>query len=193
MSEETSAYEQGINRLIEYVRKQTNVLNPTQRKNALVAFATRLNALARDLETHGMAQGAIEEEHDQAPDVFCSYAATLRHMRELAESAQRAAASLPDARKRFAMPAAALGLVHLRHAHGYKRPVLSNTSADVKELARVCKAAGLIKSDEALRGALAAGLNAFDPYYVPPWVDEVVGELQASDKVKLTRKRKRAT
>lgn len=175
VSEETSAYEQGIERLIEYVQKQTEVASPTKRKKALTAFAKRLDDLARDLETHGAVQGEIEQEHEQARDLTCGYSATLWHMRDLAESANRAAAALPDARKRFALPAAALGLVHLRYAHGYPRPALSDTGAEVKELERVCKGAGLVKSAETLRGALAEGLNAFDPYYVPPWIELVVG------------------
>lgn len=188
MCEQQTAYEQGISRLIEYVRQWSDTPSPTARRKAISALADRLNDLLRELETSGAAQGAIEDEHDQepppevgfdglpipAPKWGVCYSETLQHMWDLVDSAKRAADKLPNPRKRKSLPVAALGLLHLRMTHGFDRPRLSDTSPDVQELKRVCEAAGLIKSAETLRNALSKELQSFDPYYAPPWVDYVL-------------------
>jgi hypothetical protein len=193
MSAAKMDYEQGIARLIALVKeieggKGAVKWSPTPSREALLAIADRLAELRCDLETPSSATFDIENEHDKEypPQVGvdgmpiptepwgCSYAATLMHMRELEASARRAAAALPDARTRNALPTAALGLLWLRLEHGYGRPRLSNDSDDVKELGRVCESAGLHKSPVTLRNALSKALEAYDPHQMPPWAWEVV-------------------
>ncbi len=188
MSEPATDYEAGILRLVERVRQLDRPWNSTGRRKEIEGLADRLNALLCDLETPGAAQGAIEFEHDQppAPEIgrdglsvpverwAPTYEATLYHMRTLADSAKRAAATLPEPRLRPAVPFAALGLLHLRYRHGYSRPSLSNTSPEVSELERVCNAAGIFRSREALRNALSKELQTFDPCFIRPDIERII-------------------
>ena len=188
MSEPATDYEKGILRLVERVRELNDPWNSTERRKEIEGLADRLNALLRDLETPGAAQGEIEYEHDQppAPEIgpdglptpgerwAPTYAATLHHMRALRDSAKRAAEALPGPRLRPALPFAALGLLHLRYRHGFERPRLSDSSPDVRELGRVCNAAGLFKSPEALRNALSKEMQSFDPNFIRPDIERII-------------------
>lgn len=183
-------YESGILRLVECVRGMSKGHRGGEQCKEILQFASRLNALIDDLDSLGSAQSDIESEHDKdpAPEIGidgyprpapvwgCSYKATLMHMSALADSAKRAADSLPTSRQKLALPFAALGVLHLRYRHEYPPPKLSDISPDVLELKRVCEAAGVFKSNETLRNALSAAMSSFDRYYFPPGIDEVLGQ-----------------
>lgn len=154
----------------------------------MIAFSKRLGDLVDDLDSGGMGCFGIEEEHDKeplrligrdgystpAPDFSCSYKATLMHMRELADSANRAAENLPDPRRRFALPFAAMGLLHLKAWHGHKVGAIDVFSRAVEQLQAICIDAGITLSNEALRNALSVEFNQFDPYYFPPGIWEII-------------------
>ena len=183
-------YESGISRLVKSVRGMNNGHRGGELRKEIMQFSNRLNALVNDLDELGSAQFDIECEHDKdpapefgidgyprsVPDWGCSYKATLMYMSALADSAKRAADSLPTARQKLALPFAALGVLHLRYKHEYPAPKLSDNSPDVLELERVCKAAGMFKSIETLRNALSAAMSSFDRYYFPLGIDEVLGQ-----------------
>lgn len=174
-------YEQGIARLIKRVRELDQPWSPTPLRNEILDVAKRLEALVQLLEVNGSAQFDIECEHDKepdpetgvdgyripVPDFRCGYQPTLGYMRDLADSARRAASSLPGSREKAALPFAAMGLLHLRYAHGFDAPRISDSSADVEELDRVCKGAGLYKARETLRNSLSEALKIFDRHYMP--------------------------
>jgi hypothetical protein len=183
-------YESGISRLIERVRRMNKGHGGGTLSKEILQFASRLKGLVDDLDSLGSAQEDIECEHDKdpAPEIGndgyprpvtvwgCSYKATLMHMSALADSAKRAADSLPTARQKLALPFAALGVLHLRYRYEYPAPKLSDNSPDVLELKRVCEAAGMFKSNETLRNALSAAMISFDRYYFSPGIDEVLGQ-----------------
>lgn len=183
-------YESGISRLVKSVRGLSKGHRGGELSKEIMQFSNRLNALVNDLDELGSAQFDIECEHDKDPapevgidgmpkpalDWGCTYKATLMHMSALADSAKRAADSLPTSRQKLALPFAALGVLHLRYRHEYPPPKLSDISPDVLELKRVCEAAGVFKSNETLRNALSAAMSSFDRYYFPPGIDEVLGQ-----------------
>lgn len=182
-------YEGGIARLVVRVRGMNGAHQGGKLNKVILQFASRLNALVEDLDAMGSAQFDLECEHDKEPvsdigiDGYpipavnwgCNYKSTLMHMTALAESAKRAADSLPTSRQRLALPFAALGVLHLRYKYEYPAPKLSDNSIDVLELERVCKAAGIYKSKETLRNALSVAMSSFDRNYFPPGIDGVLG------------------
>lgn len=183
-----NTYEAGIQRLTDKVAVMVSPWNPTSERKEITGFLRRLEDFVNDLEGGGLACFDIEDEHDKAPspligldgystpvpDFSCSYQATLMHMRALANSAKRAADNLPNSRRRFALPFAAMGLLHLKAWHGHKAVVITVLSADVAELQTLCMAAGIFVSDEAIRNALRIEFNQFDPHYYPPGIWEVI-------------------
>lgn len=181
-------YEHGISRLIERVRGMAVAFDVTTLHSEIMHFSERLKGLASDLDELGSAQFNIECEHDKeptpdigldgypmpSPDWGCTYKATLMHMGSLADSAKRAADSLPKPRQRLALRFAAMGVLHLRYRNDFPNPRLSDNSPDVQELKRVCEAAGIFKSIETLRNALSTEMKSFDRHYFPPGIWEVI-------------------
>jgi len=165
------------------VRELNEPWSPTALHRETIDYAERLESLASDLSRKGVAQFGIEIEHnrplDQEIDVDgwpieiedwrISFSGTLFRMKELAASARSAAASLPTARQRRALPFAALGLLHLRYRDERDwAPSLSNNSEAVLELSRICDLAGIPKAPETLRNALSDAMKAFDKHFLPP-------------------------
>lgn len=183
-----STYDEGVTRLIVQVRRMDGDWSPTPLRNELLDIRRRILELAELLDEQGVAQFDLEEEHDQDPQPIlgadglkvdqpqygAGYKATLWHMRDLADSAQRAANKLQGSRQRIALPFAALGLVHLKYWHGEKLPKLSNTSPAVLELSEIFTKAGKPRSIESTRNFLAAALKDFDPHFYPPGVYEIL-------------------
>ena len=184
-------YEQGKKQLIDRVSEMNCKWSPTPLANEIQSIAKRLRDLVDDLEGNSIAWTDIEDEHDKPPprligsdglqepeqDVPCSYAATLMHMRALADSANSAANSLPNSRKKPALPFAAMGLLHLRTWHGLQIGPIDVFSPAVVELGEICNAAGIDIGPEAFRNALRKEFNSFTlsgPHYFPPGIWEIV-------------------
>jgi len=185
-------YERGIRKLIELVSRihHNTEWNPTEQKKALEDAANKLEELA-ELLLSGPAAYDLETAHDergipervigldgflieQPESEWPSYQSIKWDIRELAMSARIAAERLPNPRKRHALEFAARGLLYLRHDYGFPRVTLSNDSADVSELERVCTSAGLVLSPERYRGALAESLKTFDPHFVEPGYESIL-------------------
>lgn len=183
-----STYDDGVTRLIARIQLMDGDWSPTPLRNELLDIQKRLVELVDCLDGQGVAQFDIEEEHDQVPppaigkdglpvaqpSYGVSFKATLWHMRELADSANRAAEKLPGSRERLAIPFAALALVHLKYWHGETLPKLSNTSHAVVELGEICEKAGKPRSAEVMRNCLSAALKDFDPHFYPPGIYEIL-------------------
>jgi hypothetical protein len=184
-SEDRAAYDRGIARLVARVRQineASKVWTPTPKRKELTAIAERLAALAELLGRPGAAQFDIEAEHDRPPpnqigldgrpvpvpaDYNVSYKAVICHMGLLADSARRAAKSLPHPNEKRALPFAALALLHLRRWHGLPCPSAYQGGEGVGELQTICEQAGVVLSKESYRRALTAALKDFDPYWSP--------------------------
>lgn len=183
-----STYDEGVARLIEQIRRMDCDWSPTPLRNELSAIEKRLRELVDLLDGLGVAQFDLEEEHDQdlpqivgadglkvdQPKYGAGYKATLMHMRDLADSARRAAEKLPGSRERLALPFAALAMVHLNYWHDKGLPKLSNTSPVVLELSEIFTKAGKPRSIESTRNHLSAALKEFDPNFYPPGVHEIL-------------------
>lgn len=177
-------YDQGKQRLTEYVRNLKEPWNPTPLSREINGLADRLESVLRELETPSASQFDIECEHDkpeqqpigldglpiEMPDWRCSYQGTLLHMRELLASARRTAEGLPNPRKRYALERAATGVVWLFYEHRQQIPKLYEGGDGVRELAAICEAAGIAKSAGAYRGALSVAIKEFDHHMVPGWL-----------------------
>lgn len=183
-----STYKEGVARLIERMRLMDGDWSPTPLRNELLDIRKRLLELVQLLEGQGVALSDLEEEHDKEPSLIIgddglpidqsnygvNYKATLWHMRDLADSAQRASEKLPGARERLAIPFAALALVHLKYWHGENLPKLSNNSPAVLELSEICTKAGKPRAIESIRNNLSSALRDFDPHFYPPGVYEIL-------------------
>ncbi len=169
-----SEYENAIARLIERTAqahkahgdKAHGGYDFTAERKAIEALAQRLDDVAEDLGCMGGAQEEIEAAHD-ASYGFATYEADTLRLRALAESARTAAAGVPDARRKFALPFAALAFLFVRWRCGLKPPTLYDEHADVVEFERVCNAAGIFLDRGTLRRALARATRAFDPTLAP--------------------------
>lgn len=168
--------------------------SPTALRKECLSIARRLTDLADDLDGASSAWSEIEDEHDKQPPPLvgrdgypipqsyasCSYQATVLDMRALAESAKRAAENLPNSRERFALPFAAMGLIHLKVWHGQDVLPIDVLKPIVEELQEICEAAciksnrGESLSGEALRNELRKQWGKFDRCYFPPGIWEVV-------------------
>ena len=187
---ESAAYSDRITRLAERVRAINQAgWNPTPKRREAEALAVRLIELADYLDGTGTLQFDLEELHDRPPppvmgadglprpdsmaeSLQCSYKATIRRIRGLADSARRVADELPDPRQKHALRFAVMGLLHLRYLHGFPRPKLYAAGPDVAALADLVGRAGIHLSAESLRNALSAGLKDFDPLLLPPGLEE---------------------
>lgn len=187
----SSGYNEALAKLMKRVRQihvNHGAANVTTKKRELEEIATQLDKVIEVLERQGTAQSDIEELHDRPPppavgfdgypvavdDYGASYKGTIGYMRDLADSARRAANEMPDSRAKHALPFAALALLHIRYQHGFPRPAISVTSDDVVELKRVTTEAGIVLSDGRLSNALGAALREFDPHLLPYHIRELL-------------------
>lgn len=184
----TPDYGESKRRLAAYVRELKSPPNLTSQRKAAEAFAERLESLAIDLGGVSALLSDVEEEHDKdpgtvpgpdglpvpVPDWGTSYQATLGKMRDLAATFRRVAAAYPASTARFALPAAALGLVAIWYEHGKPRPSLYVGGEAVRELAELCEEVGIVRSAESYKAALSNAMEAFEPTYSPPWVHHVL-------------------
>lgn len=182
------AYEAAKRRLVAHVKDLRSQPNLTSQRKAAEAFADRLERLAADLGGVSALLYDVEEEHDKdpgtvpgkdglpvpVPDWGTSYQATLEKMRDLASTFRRVAAAYPTSTTRFALPAAALGLVAIWYEHGKPRPSLYVGGEAVRELAELCEEVRIVLSAESYKAALSKALEAFEPTYSPPWVHHVL-------------------
>lgn len=187
-TQDVCTYEQGKKRLIDRISAMNKGWSPTPLRKEILSIANRLRDLADDLDGNSFAWSDIEDEHDKAPprfigldvcpkpteDFSSSYKATLMHMRALADSANRSANSLPNPRKRPALPFAAMGLLHLKVWHDLKIGPIDVDSPVVLELEEICKPARIVISGEAFRNALAEQFKLFDRHYFPPGIWEII-------------------
>lgn len=194
MNAEDNDYERGIKRLIKMVQhvcEAEKEWSPTPLKKDIEKIAATLEETARLLERDGCAQFDIEFLHDErdipvrAIDLNGwpvenktiierpSYKAVTWYIRGLAESARVAADQLPNPREKRALKYAARGLLHLMHHCGRPCPSLYDNGAGVQEFKQICECAGMNLSVESYRGALAASLKNFDPYYTEQHYDEL--------------------
>ena len=163
--------------------------SPTPKRREAEALAIRLVELADYLDGCGTLQFDLEALHDRTPppvvgedgyprpdvlaeSLHCSYKETLWRMRDLADSARRVAGELPDPRRKAALPFAVMGFLHLRHRYGFPRPALYAAGPDVADFGSLTERAGIYLSAESLRNALSAGLKDFDPFLIPPGLDD---------------------
>lgn len=160
-------YERAKARLVTLVAQMKTPINPTPTRKKALKIAEQLDELAAELESPGWAQHLIEEAHDERipqSGFARSYSETIWAIRELARSAEHAAGTLPDPREKFALKFAARRYIQLRHAFGLPRPSLYTRGDGVTELRSICNQAGIVLSDETIRGALRTALIAFDPH-----------------------------
>lgn len=183
-----STYERGLERLILRISVMDNGWSPTPLKKEMESLAKRLNALVDDLDDGKVACFEIESEHDKEPlpeigitgapspvEVWnCSYKATLTHMKALADSANRAASSLPNSRVRHALPFAAMGLLHLKVWHGQQIGPIDVDSLAVLELESICNRAGIHLGPETFRNAMNKEFKLFDRHFYPPGIWEII-------------------
>lgn len=88
-------------------------------------------------------------------------------LRDLAEFARGTAKEVPSSRKRFAAPFAARAFLHILYDAGKPMPTLCDNSDATKALKELCEKAGVVLSEQRIRGLIAAALNDFDPNYFP--------------------------
>ncbi|HJV28854.1 MAG TPA: hypothetical protein VJ673_24475 [Aromatoleum sp.] len=157
--------------------------SPTPLRKRLTAAAKKMNEVIAFLD----ATPDFEAFHDARPQPswppkegedykygdWPLYQDIRRNMLLLEESARMYGECLPDSRQRRALPFAALGLLYLRHRHGYEPLKLSIDSEHVQELERLCTAAGMLPLErETLRNALRDSKPKFnrdspEPVYWP--------------------------
>lgn len=170
-------YQAARARLVERVKELKNQrFDSTAAKKRATLFADRLRSLATDLEMDNEAAlWDVEDVHDEAAEFWGgNFKTTLRYMKDLAESFDTVVSKYPDPRKKFALPAAALGLVALWYEHGRPRPSMYVGGPAVKELSELCSEAGLALGEESYKAALSRAISDFDPHFKPPWVHHVL-------------------
>lgn len=176
-------YERRFEKLIAAVKQHyewDNKASPTPLRRQLKAATAKLNDVIACLD----ATPHLEAFHDSRPlpswppskevqykhdDAWPLYQDIKRNLLLLEESVRMYATSLPNSRARRALPFAALGLLHLRHHHGYAPVRLSVDSEHVRELERLCTAAGMLPLErETLRNALRDSKRTFNPNQPEP-------------------------
>lgn len=168
-------YEKSIDRLIERVKLiNTSDWKPAQEIKELGDLINQLKNLAAMMDMD--CYWDLEEEFNQPQENWQSdgttgpkieragfYSSLRWKLLELAEFAAKKKESLPNPRQRHALPFAAKGLLHIMRECNMDRPALYNDSKSVQELKRICEAAGIVLSNERLRGALSEALADFSP------------------------------
>lgn len=177
--DDATEYDRAKARLARQVADTKVPINPTPTRKKALEIAEQLSELAADLEDVGWTQHLIEDAHDERIAQLGpagsyparSYSETISAIRELADSAEQAARSLPNPREKFALKFAARRYVELRYKFGLSRPSLYVGGEGVTELRAICKEAGIVLSDDTIRGALRTALIAFDPHLDRPEED----------------------
>ena len=152
----------------------------TSPRQVIDDIAEQLEKVAAILEEKGLAQYFIESEHgdshQQAGEAhWTPYSHAVQEIRDLAESARAAAKTMPDPRRRYALPRAAEALLYLRYDFGYPQPSLSNTDPIMTELDRVCKLARISRySPDHLRRAISDAMNSFDQHMRRDDIDDIL-------------------
>lgn len=174
-------YERCIERLAKRIGEiHNNRFNETPIRKKIEDIAEQLEKLAAILGEQGLAQYIIESEHGdrckQAGDTdWTPYSHAVQTISSLAESARAASFSMPDPRRKYALPRAAEALLWLRRDFGYTQPSLSNSDPIIAELARVCRLAGAsIYSNDRLRGAISDAMHSFDKHMRRDDIDDIL-------------------
>ena len=184
-------YSDRISRLAARVRLMNEAdWSPTPERRKAEALAVRLVELADYLDETGTLQFDLEELHDRPPPLNFgedgwpdpnayaeglpggSYKTTIWRIRALAESARQVAKELPNPGQKTALPFVVMGFLHLRHRFGFPRPKLTAAGPDVAALQDLAQRAGIHLADETLRNELGRRLKDFDPFLIPPGLDE---------------------
>lgn len=169
--------------LISRVRgKHESGWSPTPERKALEDLSSRLRALAEELGgwlpgqsgASAVACSSLECAHDDLHG-FSTYVGVQNSLFLLADTADREVEKLPNPRIKVALPFAALGLLALLHAHGRDRPTKYNDGWGVLELESIATEAGIVVSRDALRKALGAALDEFEPDGLPEELLEILG------------------
>ena len=166
------AYDQAKRRLVDTLRRmQQSSWSPTDEQRELNKLAEQLKLAADQLE-FGAVWQSIEEVHDAqwAPG---STKDAIGRMRQLEESARRAAENLPNSRARPRLPWAALVFLHVRHRHGLEPLRLYDKHPAVLEFAALLTDAGATRAPETTRGLLRDALRAFDPHMPPAGLEDI--------------------
>ena len=146
----------------------------------LMAAAQRIEDLRAELDGFGPVWEDIERSYNAAHGEW-SYNAALTTLGDLADAARRAADELPKPQSRPALAFAALAWLHVESLEMNGPPALYDAAHGVQELQALCAAAGLHRSAEAVRKALAGALKGFDRHCPPSDVAEFLDELAAQD------------
>ena len=145
-------------------------------RRALLDLAGQIAALHDVLACDGAAQDAVETELEQVEGPL-AYRVAVACFDRMAQAAQRAADALPPGQSRPALAFAAAAWLHIESLEMNGPPALYNDGAAVQSLKSLCDAAGLMRSDDAVRKALAAAVRTFDRYCPPPDVAEFLDDL----------------
>ena len=146
----------------------------------LLDTARRIENLRSELEGPGPAQEDIERTYNAEHGAW-RYNAAMTTLGDLADAARRAADELPRPQSRPALAFAALAWLHVESLEMNGPPALYDAAQGVKALQVLCADAGLHRSAEAVRKALAAALKGFDRHCPPFDVQEFLDELAAQD------------
>lgn len=180
-----SGYEQAKRELAAIVARATQddlsrdvAARKKELERARVKIAWLLNWIDSDCfleeahDSRGVTPLLVHEGGDFTRDVrsagFPTMKAVVGGLRCLDSTLEVEIERLPDPRRRFALPVAALGYLHLRYRFLGKPPALTSGGADVLEFGNICRDAGLHVTDDRLRQLLSEQLRFFDPHYLPP-------------------------
>lgn len=183
--DDAAKYESAVSKLAHRVRSihQSN-WSPTTARKECEAVADALEKVARLLTTTPQS-AFIEDRHNRrgepgtiaGPDgwpekepapYWPSYKSIQSLMRSLAQSARQEATALPDPRENIALQHAAMGMLYLRHWHGFKYASGYIDGETVSELERIATLAGMTLSRAAFHKALNEAMKVFDQRMTPP-------------------------
>ncbi len=178
---EEQPHEQCIERLAKRIGEIHNTAtNETPTRQKIQDMAAQLEKLAAILGEQGLAQSVIESEHGDRHQQagmahWTPYSHAVQEISALAESARAASFSMPDSRRRYALPRAAEALLYLRYDFNYAQPSLSNTDPIIAELDRVCALADIPRySPVRLRGAISDAMQGFDQHARRDYIDDIL-------------------
>ena len=168
--------------LVEHIkRRYAPEFDMAAHRRALLALPGKLWAAQHAL---GVALGPEQEALESAfialhgPHAYQAAMGALGSLAaQLDTAAQQAAAALPKAQSRPALRFAASAWLHVESLEMSGPPALYDAAQGVQELQAICAAAGLHRSAEAVRKALASALKGFDrhcpPFDVQVFLDEI--------------------
>lgn len=128
-----------------------------ERRIDLSAERGAMKAIARQLD-----KAVTALESLQATQPNRAWSSILEGTRAQAVAARQAAEGIPDGRVAITLRTLSATFVILKSSLGLPKPVLSNTSEDVRQVAALCEAAGLPLSPERIRGALSEACQLLD-------------------------------